>query len=329
MRVLVTGAAGFVGSHLAEALAADGHDVTCLLRPNSNPRWLANSSLSFVDCGMDSPKAMAGPVGNSDMIFHVAGVTKASTPQGYFNGNVNITRNLVKAVKTHGHRVKAVIGVSSQAAAGPHPGPEGLDEIATPAPVSYYGKAKLQSEQALMELADLTAVGIVRPSMVYGPRDYAFLPLYSGARLGLFPVPGSRKTLMSIIHVNDLVRGIVSLGNSLLDGDVDSGNVYFLSGQTASWSGIGKAIGDVVGRGQMLFPIPLFAIGAVAMVNGVLARLGLPTNHLLPDKWREAKQSGWVCTHGRANADFGYSPQISLEEGMRGTIQWCRENGLL
>nr|WP_321258519.1 NAD(P)-dependent oxidoreductase [uncultured Pseudodesulfovibrio sp.] len=329
MRALVTGAAGFVGSHLAEALAADGHDVTCLLRPGSKPRWLSGTSLPIVDCGMNSPEAMVEAVGSSDVIFHVAGVTKANTPQGYFDGNVDITRNLVDAVKTHSQQVKAIIGISSQAAAGPHPGPDGLDESATPAPVSYYGKAKLQSENVLMELADSVAVGIVRPPMVYGPRDYAFLPLYSGARLGLFPVPGSRKTLMSIIHVHDLVRGIVSLSNGLLDRNVPSGNAYFLSSQTASWAEIGTAIGDAVGRRQILFPIPLFAIGAVAMVNGVLARWGLPTNHLLPDKWREAKQPGWVCTHANASADFGYSPRIGLEEGMRTTIEWCRENGLL
>lgn len=329
MRVLITGAAGFVGSHLAEALAGEGHEVTCLIRPGSSPRWLAGQPFDIVDCGMAEPAAMASAVGSAEAVYHLAGVTKARTAQGYYDGNAVIARNLAEAVRRYGERVKMVVGVSSQSAAGPDPGPDGLDESDTPMPVSLYGCAKLDAEQALSGLKGRVPVGIVRPPMVYGPRDRAFLPLYSGARLGLFPIPGSRKTLMSIIHVSDLVRGIVQLGEALNSGHIPSGNVYFLSGQTATWGEIGKAVGAALNRSQCRLPVPLFLLGAVAAVNGLLARVGLPTNHLVPDKFREARQPGWVCRDDRARADFGYAPRMGLEEGMRTTLDWCRRNNLL
>lgn len=329
MRVLVTGAAGFVGSHLAESLALAGHDVTCLVRPGSALRWLSGTSMKIAECGMASPMDMKDSVANAEMIFHVAGVTKAFRPQGYFDGNVSIARNLAEAVRLYGKGVKTLVGISSQAAGGPHPGPIGLDESETPRPVSFYGKAKLQSESFLVALQDIVNVGIVRPSMVYGPRDIAFVPLYSGAKLGFFPVPGNSAMLMSIIHVQDLVSGIVGLGDALLDGRVDSGNVYYLSGQVASWKEIGKAIGKAVGRRQFVFPTPLWLIHTLALLNEWGGRIGLPTNHLVTDKWREAAQSGWVCSHGRATSDFGYLPDVDLEKGMRSTVVWCRQNGLI
>jgi len=329
MRVLVTGAAGFVGSHLAEALAGQGHDVTCLLRPGSKPRWLAGKPLAIADCGMDSSEAMAAVVERSEVIYHLAGVTKARNPQGYYDGNTTIAHNLADAILCHGQNIRAVIGISSQAAAGPHPGPGGLSEDAPPQPVSHYGFSKLEAENILLSLKDKVQVGIVRPPMVYGPRDHAFLPLYSGARFGFFPIPGSRRTMMSIIHVSDLVRGILQLGEALVAASIESGNTYFLSGQAVKWEAIGKAISQAVGQRQFQLTIPMFAIGAAAMFNGALAYLSLPTSHLLPDKYREARQPGWVCSDDRARRDFGYIPMVDLGEGMRSTIEWCRENKLM
>jgi nucleoside-diphosphate-sugar epimerase len=272
---------------------------------------------------------MAAAISRAEVVYHVAGVTKARKPQGYYDGNAGITKNLVETVTRYGKNVRTVVGVSSQAAAGPHPGPEGLDEGITPNPVSHYGRAKLEAERILLTLKDKARIGIVRPPMVYGPRDFAFLPLYSGARLGIFPIPGSRKTLMSIVHVSDLVRGIVQLGEGLTSGAVDSGKAYFLSGQAATWEEIGIAIGEGVNRRLLLLSVPMFAIGAVAMINGIVARLGLPTNHLLPDKYREARQPGWVCSEARARSDFGYASRVELREGMRSTIEWCLEYGAL
>ncbi|OIQ49043.1 hypothetical protein BerOc1_00962 [Pseudodesulfovibrio hydrargyri] len=165
--------------------------------------------------------------------------------------------------------------------------------------------------------------------MVYGPRDTAFIPLYKGARWGVFPVPGSPRVRMSIVHVRDLVRGMVGLGEALLNGRAASGSIYYLSGQVADWAEIARAIGRAVGRRQRVIPVPLPLIGLIAVANQLAGRMGLPTSHLVVDKWREARQPGWVCSHARAAADFGYSPQVGLEEGMRTTVAWCREHGLL
>ena len=329
MRVLVTGAAGFVGSHLSEALAAMGHDVACLVRPGSAPRWLAGTGLAMADCGMDSPEAMKEAVGGAEMIFHVAGVTKAYRAQGYYDGNVAIARNLAEAVRRYGKDVRCLVGVSSQAAGGPYAGPDGADESAAPEPVSFYGRAKLEVESVLGGLRDGLALGIVRPPMVYGPRDTAFVPLYKGALMGLFPVPGSPRMRMSIVHVHDLVRGMIGLGEALSDGRAASGGVYYLSGQIATWKEIGQAIGQAVGHGQLVIPIPLPLIRVIATVNQLAGRMGLPTSHLVVDKWREAKQPGWVCSHARAAADFGYAPRVGLKQGLRETVAWCREHGLI
>lgn len=320
MRILVTGAAGFLGSHLVEALAAKGHDVNCLVRPGRKLQLSTQQNISVVDCGMDSPEEMAGAVSGVDTIFHLAGVTKAPTPQGYIDGNVNIAKNLVTAIKRYGKKVEKLVFVSSQAAAGPHPGPNGLTESDPAKPISHYGHAKLATEQVMLELRESLLLAIVRPPMVYGPRDTSFTPMYSAARKGLFPIFGSRKTLMSIIHVDDLIRGILGLSHGMDNGRVSTGSVYYISGQIASWEEIGLAVGSALGHKQLLIPIPFWCIGAIAMVNGVLYRAGIPTTLLVPDKWREIKAGGWVCDDTKARKDFGYIPKITLADGMMSTI---------
>jgi nucleoside-diphosphate-sugar epimerase len=329
MRAVVTGAAGFVGSHLVESLIKAGHEVTCVIRKDSNARWLTEIPCTVMDCGMDSPNALKSVVSNTELIFHVAGVTKAFHSQGYHTGNVDIARNLAEAVRLYGNNVKALVAVSSQAAGGPSNGEQSVVEAELPRPVSFYGQAKLEAENILLGLCDIINVGIVRPSMVYGPRDGAFVPLYRGAAYGLFPVPGRADMPMSIIHVADLVRGIKGLAEALLDGRVDNGQVYYLSGQTATWEEIARAIGRAVGKRQWVLPVPLWLIRSVAVVNELAGRMGLPTNHLVTDKWREAKQPGWVCSHDRAKDDFGYQPELPLESGLSSTVAWCREQGWL
>lgn len=278
---------------------------------------------------MDTPQALKPAVAEAQLIFHVAGVTKAFRAEEYHGGNVDIARNLAEAVRMYGSNVRAVVGISSQAAGGPSAEGRPIAESDVPRPVSLYGRAKLDAENILLGLRDTAKVGIVRPSMVYGPFDAAFVPLYRGAAYGLFPVPGSAGMPMSIIHVADLVRGIGGLAEGLLDGRVASGNVYYLSGQTATWEEIGRAVGRAVGKRVRVVPVPLWLIGAMALVNGIAGRMGFSTSHLVVDKWREARQSGWVCSPECAEADFGYRPEVPLEDGMHSTVSWCREQGWL
>lgn len=329
MNVVVTGAGGFVGSHLAERLVMLGHNVTGIIRRGGAVRWpVANTTI--LDCGMESPEDLEQVVSSADIIYHLAGVTKARSFQGYFEGNVILARNLVSAIKRYGKKVRGVVGISSQSASGPYSGSDGLKESMSAKPVSGYGKAKLESEKVLLQLKKIVPVSIVRPPMVYGPRDTTFLPLYSGARRGLFPVFGYRKnTLMSIVYVHDLIQGLVSLGDELWAGDILSGSVYFVSGQVTTWEELGKIIGKAVGCSQIMIPMPLWCIGLVALINSGFYRLGFSTNHLVLDKWREIKQPGWVCSHAKATTDFGYTPNVGLEEGMYLTVDWCRRNRLL
>jgi len=169
MRALVTGASGFIGSNLVDRLLPEGVSVKCLVRRRSNLAWLKHLPVTLVTGDFQEPASLAPAVADTEVVFHVAGATRAPRRALYFRGNFEATRNLLRACENYGPADQKFILISSLAAAGPSEGVP-LTEDQPPRPVSAYGESKLWAERAVLEFSQKRPATIIRPPAVYGPR---------------------------------------------------------------------------------------------------------------------------------------------------------------
>jgi nucleoside-diphosphate-sugar epimerase len=323
---LVTGATGFIGSHLVDLLLGRKYAVRVLLRKTSDTVWLKGLPLEFVYGDLFDEDALARAVTGVDYVFHSAGVTKAKTPAEYYRGNTHGTVNILDAVSRHNPGLKRFVQISSQTAAGPSPGITPVTEEVTPHPITNYGKSKLKAEQACAKQSDKIPITIVRPPAVYGPRDRDVYEFFNTLSKGLQPMVGMKEKFVSLIHVSDLVRGFVMAAES----EKAAGQTYFISSkQVYGWKEIGEVARAVIGRSAVRIRIPeagVFIIAAFSEFFGLFSKKPVLINF---EKARDMVQDYWTCDSSKAQRDFGFTQQIPLEEGIRNTVEWYRSKGWL
>ncbi len=147
MNIFITGATGFVGSFLTEALVQKKHKVRCLVRKESNLRWIADLDVDCFYGSLYDKESLRRGIDGCDLIIHIAGVTKARTQADYMKANFEGTKNLVDVCVENSKKIKKFINISSQTVAGPSPTIIPIDETYTPNPLTYYGKSKLAAEE--------------------------------------------------------------------------------------------------------------------------------------------------------------------------------------
>ncbi|MEO8447108.1 MAG: NAD(P)-dependent oxidoreductase, partial [bacterium] len=175
MKALVTGATGFVGSHLVDRLIEKNYEVYCLKRKTSSTKWLDGKNVKFVEGDLFSNEALGNCIREMDYVFHVAGLVKAKTKQGFYHGNTEATKNLLEITYKVNPGIKKFIFISSQAAAGPTLTDKPKDENDKPEPITTYGITKLKAEEEVEKYKDKFPVTIIRPPAVFGPRDTEIL----------------------------------------------------------------------------------------------------------------------------------------------------------
>lgn len=332
MRIFLTGATGFIGTRLAGRLAAHqgglGHEVRALVRQEASGSQL-DARVKRVRGRLDDPEFLRAMLEGTDAVIHLAGVTKAFTAQGFFRVNEGLAATLAESFDRHAPEHAVLLSVSSQAAGGPCATLPGLRESDQPAPVSQYGMSKLLGERAVLALSPRRRVGVARPPIVYGPGDLAPLPLYRGMASGLLLASGDPGQRFSIVHVDDLVDGLVLLLDALAQGR--AGGVFHFAGpQSFDWEEYAAAFGAALGRERVrVLRAPRPLVLAAAWAGALLGCLGLPSSHLTPDKAREAAAPGWLLDWSKAARELGYAPKIALAAGAVDAIAWCRDQGLL
>ena len=315
MNALVTGATGFIGSHLCEELVKRGYNVTCLSRTSSNLKWIEtlDIKLSKGDC-MDR-ESLLSVVEGADYIFHLAGITKATSDDDFFCINATGTENLIKAVSERNPRLKRFVYLSSLAAAGPSRDGAPIHEDAHTAPVSSYGKSKLEGEKAVSRYKGSIPVTILRPPAVYGPRDRDMLVMFKMIKKGIFFDLG--KCYYSLLYVDDLVQGIILCAES----KTAEGKIYFLSDSgVVSGEDIAGEISSALNVKPVQLKVPKFAMSFIAFISEKMNKQGIINR----DRMKDFQHSHWVCDPAKVKEEIGFQPKTGIKEGIKWTADWYR-----
>jgi dihydroflavonol-4-reductase len=326
MRALVTGASGFIGSNLVDRLLAEGVSVKCLVRRRSNLTWLQHLPVDLVTGDFHDPASLAPAVADTDLVFHVAGATRAPRRRKFIQGNFEATRNLLRACEQYGPPGQKFIFISSLAAAGPSSGSP-LTEDQPPRPVSAYGESKLMAERAVLEFSQQRPATVIRPPAVYGPRDRDTLLLLKGIQRGLHVIPGRGvPQKVSLAHVRDLVTGIWLAARS----ERSHGRIYYICGEGHhDWRAIGEQAGRVLGKRFKTFHVPWWLMRLVAIGGSVTSQFTAKPTLMSLDKLRDLRQSQWLCSNARARAELGFQPALDLYNGLADAAAWYKAAGWL
>ena len=322
MKALVTGGTGFVGSHLTEALIRKGVQVRCLLRKNSDLKWLKGLPTESVHGDCNDKTSLEKAVRGVDWVFHLAGVTKAIKEETYFEVNGLGTDNLIRACLENNPRLQKFIYVSSQAAAGPSRNGCSKAESDPCEPVSFYGRSKRAGEEWVLARAHELPVLILRPSAIYGPRDKDLFALFKCLSRRIKPCPTGRRQRLSLCYVHDVVQGILLAAET----QTNSGEIYFLSdGNDYRMEEIGDLCAQAVGITALRIRVPKQMMLVIACLSEYLSRLLGKPFLLNKDKAREMAQKDWVCDITKARASLGFEPKVPLSEGAKLTFEWYKK----
>jgi len=327
MWVLVTGANGFVGSHLVEHLIHNGHDVRCLIRPTSDPQYIANLPVEIYRSTLEDTHGLARACSGTEVVLHLAGVTKAVDATQFDRVNRLGTESLLRVCKNADPPVSRFIFISSLAASGPSAGLLPQDESRQPSPVSAYGRSKLDAELAVHRAADTMSTVIIRPAAVYGPRDKDVFAYFKLAQSGWRPVlAGQGDQKASMIHVDDLCRLLLCV----MEEQAAVGQTYFASdGVLYRLDDVLDVLSNLLGRRTRRVTIPRSLLRAAATMGGLWSRLTGTAVLLNPEKLREIEQPGWTCSIDKARRELGFEPQVPLRQGLGDTATWYKEHGWL
>lgn len=331
MRILVTGASGFIGSGLVAALAANGHEVCALMRPTASSEFLKDIAFTRLSGDILNPDSLVRACQNIDVIFHLAGLTAARNREEFFRFNAEGTKNLANAAIKTG--VKRMIYVSSMAAGGPSVGLSPKTENETNHPVSMYGESKLRGELYLDELKDQLPFIVVRPPLVYGPRDKNIFLFFKTIQKQWMPLMPSRTPTghkyYSAIHVDDLIQILIKSLDAP-DSVFASGERFNSSdGQIYTQERIFSLIAEELQVKPIRVKVPGFLVAALASGGTLLGKMMNKNLPLNKDKLNELNPDYWIVSSQKAFDQFHFKPKYTMESGIPQTVAWYKIHGWL
>lgn len=325
MKILLTGASGFLGTHTARELLKRGHHVTALVRSTSKVDLLKKMNLNFVEGSLPQEKSLEKALEGVDVVVHVAGIIKAFSEEDFFEVNAHGTEYLVREILSLALRPKLFLHISTIAVHDP--GRDGPD-FCLPAPdchpLSQYGRSKRAGELALEGLRNHVPTLVLRPPVLYGPGDRELLPLFKACRAGWVPVYEKGTNRFSVCYVEDIARAIAVLTEWL----PKENEIFCLdSGEIHTWKTITLTLGEILKRSPRLLTLPDFAFSGAAWISQTIAKISGHPEVFTLDKMREIRQNSWVCGHEKLKARTGWKPELRFLEGARRTLRAYEEAG--
>jgi nucleoside-diphosphate-sugar epimerase len=324
MKAFVTGATGFIGSHLAEALlhSSDFSEVRCLIR--SSKKWLTGMDITPISGDLFDLKALDKGLDGVDVLFHLAAIVKAPTKKEFTQANVEAAEDLVRLAQKKG--IKNIVLLSSLAAAGPSRG-NPKKEGEPMEPVSMYGRSKMEMEARIKKAAGGNeSIKIIRPPAVYGPREDQIYSFFKACSKGVCPIVGDgNNPRVSMVYVSDLINGIMLAAQKNEPGI----HTYFISGEgTYSWNEIRAVTSKVLGRKTIPLKINRNLVKKIAGVIENAASLFGVYPVVNKEKANELILE-WTCSSDKASKELHYHPKVSLAEGISRTIHWYKKHNWL
>lgn len=334
MKILVTGATGFIGRHLIRHLDASGYAVRAMVRPTSNIEGFP-AGVEYAHATLEDLDALRRAVSGVQVVIHLACLLKVPWKPEFQTVNVDGTRRVLEACAEQ-DAPPVFVFISSLAAAGPaeSQGERREDEVA--APVSIYGRAKLAAETIVDAYAHQMPCSIIRPPMVYGPGDEASLPLFQSTARGLHVVPRWSSMRLSTIFVHDLCTAIerVAVSGKRRPGyeaSKTSDGLYFVAAdEVTTYAELGKRAGRAAGQTRVrVLRIPSWISFIGATFSEIWARVRDQSQILNRDKWREATAGDWVCSTARIRNELGWAPEADLDTRLATTARAYADAGVL
>ncbi len=332
---VVTGGTGFIGGRLIAQLLASGVAVRAIVRPASADK-LTNRGVEVVAADLEDPSAIAKTIRGVDVVFHLAGATRAIDRQTLWDVNESGTDCIARACAAAPDAPPTLIVLSSLAAAGPNVADHGIYrpriENDPPAPVSDYGRSKLAGERAARRFAAAVPVSILRPPIVLGPGDHAGLEWFKFIRAArCFAVIGRGEQLYSVVMVDDLIAAMVAVAGSAercgTDVDDSAGTFHVADPEVLTFKSLNRKIAASIGRpGAWALLVPTVAVPLIGTINDVVGRMSGKPPILGRDKAREATAVGWACDPSRLIDTTGWRPAASLDTRLAQTVDWYREH---
>lgn len=325
MKALVTGGTGFIGSHVVDKLLAKGIEVRCIARRTSNLRWLEGKPVEIVSADFSDKESLKKAVQGVDYVYQIGGLTAAKDFDEFLRGNRDATRNIIDASYEVNPGLKRFLFVSSQTVCGPSPSLENpIVETVECKPITSYGKSKLAAEQEVLKFRGKLPFTIVRAPAVYGPRDTAIFSVFKAVKMGLGTIVGFNEKYVSLIHSDDLSRGIIEAAES----DNTKDQIYFVSSEKLyTWPYLISTMKEKMGKKFVItLRLPHPVVLTVAGISEFFGKFSSKPPVFNYEKGIDFIQTYWTCSTKKAMNDFGYSQKMSVEDGMADTIKWYKEN---
>jgi nucleoside-diphosphate-sugar epimerase len=327
MKVLLTGATGFVGSHILDALCARGISTAVLLRPTSNRQFLAAHLGTIQLClgSISDRESLASALAGVTHVVHCADSTKTFAAEEFDRVNHLGTRQVLAAANQRPGQVQRLLYISSLAAVGPASPDAPAREEDLPRPVSDYGQSKLAAELAIKQECRAEYV-ILRPPGVYGPRDSEFLRLFKAVRAHFRPDFGRGSRAFSLVFVRDLAEAVLAC----LTHPAAAGKTYHVAfAQPTSVRALSEEVARQMGVWTVGLPLPVQVLWPICLCQELWSRATGRASVLNRQKYAELKAPGWVCDTRRLERELGFACGTSLRQGIAETLAWCQAQGCL
>ena len=331
MKILITGASGFIGSFIVEEALRQGFDTWAAVRKSSSKAYLQDERINFIELNLSSKEQLVSQLRDQafDYVVHAAGVTKCLNKADFRRINTEGTKNLVDALLEVGMPLKRFVFISSLSIFGAIKEQQPYDEIRetdTPQPNTAYGKSKLEAEQYLATLGARLPYIILRPTGVYGPREKDYFIMAKSIQQHSDFAVGYKRQDITFVYVQDVVQAVFL---ALTRGE--NGRKFFLSdGQVYQSTTFSDLIHEELGRPWWIrITAPVWVLRVITFFGEYVGRLTGKVTALNNDKFNILKQRNWRCDIQPAIDELGFQPHYDLKQGVKETIKWYKDNGWL